>query len=58
MDNLNKNEAAQEGSVQEQPQLTRTISIKNLDKFNALVSEITEKLNELKNFKLEIKIEK
>lgn len=51
----NKKEVAQEVSIQEQPQFTVTLSILNLNK---LISEITDKLNELKNFKIEIKTEK
>lgn len=54
MNKLNEKEAAQEGSVQEQPKCTVIISITNLDKLNNLISEIIGKLNELKNFKLGI----
>jgi len=51
----NKKEAAQKKQIQEQQQYTVQISIANLDEFNNLLSDITGKLNELKNFKLEIK---
>jgi len=54
----NKKVVASEVPIQEQPKFTVTISIANLDKLNTLISEITDKLKELNNFKLNIKIGK
>jgi ACT domain-containing protein len=55
---VNKKEVAQEVPVQEQPQYNVAINISNLNEFNDLLTEVIDKLNQLKNFKFKVETEK
>jgi len=50
----NKKGVAQEVPVQEQPQFTVKIEITNLNEFTNLITQIQDKLKELKDFKLQV----
>ena len=50
----NKNEAAQEVPVQEQPNVKMKIT--NADEFQKLINETIDNLNRIKNFKFKTKV--